>query len=205
MKKIIISFALSLALLFPTAALGAGTYKVVSGDTFVKIAAKNHVTLTELIKANPQIKNPNVIKVGQAINIPAKAIAAASAGIDAQVVKLVNMERAKYSLPALKSDSSLAKVARVKSEDMRNRNYFSHTSPTYGSPFQMMKSFGISYRYAGENIAAGQTTAQAVMAAWMKSPGHKANILSKNYTFIGVGYAKGGSYGHYWTQQFISK
>ncbi|RFU68733.1 LysM peptidoglycan-binding domain-containing protein [Peribacillus saganii] len=204
MKKIILSFALSLALLFPTVALGAGTYKVVSGDTFVKIAAKNQVSITELIKANPQIKNPSLIKPGQTIYIPAKA-SETPAGVDAQVVKLVNQERAKYKLPALKSDSALARVSRFKSEDMRNKNYFSHTSPTYGSPFQMMKSFGISYRYAGENIAVGQTSAQAVMAAWMKSPGHKANILSKNFTYIGVGYAKGGSYGHYWTQQFISK
>ena len=69
----------------------------------------------------------------------------------------------------------------------------------------MMKSFGINYRSAGENIAAGQTTAESVMKSWMNSPGHKKNILSPNFTHIGVGYAKGGSYGHYWTQQFMSK
>jgi len=89
--------------------------------------------------------------------------------------------------------------------DMRDKNYFSHQSPTYGSPFSMMKNFGISYRTAGENIAAGQQTPQEVVTAWMNSPGHRANILNKSFTHIGVGYAKGGSYGHYWTQMFIGK
>jgi uncharacterized protein YkwD len=69
----------------------------------------------------------------------------------------------------------------------------------------MMKNFGISYQAAAENIAAGQTTPQEVVQAWMNSPGHRANILNGNYTYIGVGYAKGGSQRHYWTQMFISK
>lgn len=201
MKKVILSAVLALSLLLPTVALGAGTYKVVSGDTLWKISVKHQVGVSELIKANPQISNPNNIRVGQTINIPAKA----SKSVESQVVNLVNQERAKVGLPALKSDWELSRVARYKSEDMRDKNYFDHNSPTYGSPFQMMKSFGISYGYAAENLAAGQTSAQAVMAAWMKSPGHKANILSRNFTHIGVGYAKGGSYGNYWTQQFISK
>ncbi|WP_163099891.1 SafA/ExsA family spore coat assembly protein [Peribacillus alkalitolerans] len=203
MKKIVLSSVLAFTLLFPSMALGAGTYKVVSGDTLWKIAVKNQVGVTELIKANPQLSNPNMINVGQSINIPSTSTA--NQTVEQQVVSLVNQERAKVGLPALKSDWELARVARYKSEDMRDKNYFDHNSPTYGTPFQMMKSFGISYSYAGENIAAGQTTAQAVMTAWMNSPGHKANILSKNFTTIGVGYAKGGSYGHYWTQQFISK
>ncbi|WP_240620126.1 SafA/ExsA family spore coat assembly protein [Peribacillus acanthi] len=201
MKKVVLSSVLAFSLLFPTYVLGAGTYKVVSGDTLWKIASKNQVGVTELIKANPQISNINMIYVGQTINIPMST----TQTVEQQVVNLVNQERAKVGLPALKSDWELARVAKYKSEDMRDKNYFDHNSPTYGTPFQMMKSFGISYSYAGENIAAGQTTAQAVMTAWMNSPGHKANILSKNFTYIGVGYAKGGSYGHYWTQQFISK
>ncbi|MFP3361257.1 CAP domain-containing protein, partial [Planococcus sp. SIMBA_143] len=73
-----------------------------------------------------------------------------------EVVKLVNVERSKVGLPPLKENWELSRVARYKSEDMINKNYFSHTSPTYGSPFQMMKDFGISYQAAGENIAAGQ-------------------------------------------------
>lgn len=122
-----------------------------------------------------------------------------------KVVDLVNQERAKAGLKPLAYDGQLSQVARLKSEDMRDKRYFSHTSPTYGSPFDMMKKYGVSYRTAGENIAAGQTTPEQVVKAWMDSPGHRANILNGQYTHIGVGYAKGGSYGHYWTQMFIGK
>lgn len=86
---------------------------------------------------------------------------------------------------------------------MKDNNYFSHTSPNYGSPFQMMQDFGIKYSNAGENIAGGQKTPQEVMDAWLNSSGHRANILNKNFTQLGVGYAKGGSYGYYWVQMFI--
>lgn len=119
-----------------------------------------------------------------------------------QVVDLTNQERAKQGLPALKVDLTLSKVAREKSLDMQKNNYFSHTSPTYGSPFDMMKKFGVTYRTAGENIAKGQRTPQEVVNAWMNSSGHRANILSSNFTHIGVGYV---AEGNYWTQQFIGK
>jgi uncharacterized YkwD family protein len=99
-------------------------------------------------------------------------------------------------------DWQLSRVARYKSQDMSDIGYFSHTSPTYGSPFEMMRSFGISYRTAGENIAKGYRTAEAVVNGWMNSPGHRANILNSTYTHIGVGYV---SQGNYWTQMFISK
>ncbi|MCK1999942.1 CAP domain-containing protein [[Brevibacterium] frigoritolerans] len=201
MKKKILSLGLALTLLFPVTVLGASSYTVASGDTLWKIAAKNQIGTSELIKANPQVSNPNDIRVGQKLTIPTNQ----NQSLENQVVTLVNKERAKVGLPALKSDWELARVAKFKSEDMRDKKYFNHNSPTYGTPFEMMKSFGINYKTAGENIAAGQTTADEVMKSWMNSPGHKANILSKNFTYIGVGYAKGGSYGHYWTQQFISK
>lgn len=119
-----------------------------------------------------------------------------------QVVDLVNAERAKAGLRPLEVDAKLTQAARAKSADMRDRNYFSHQSPTYGSPFEMMDAFSISYRTAGENIAAGQRSPQAVMDAWMNSPGHRQNILNPNYTRIGVGLVQGGSYGYYWTQLF---
>jgi len=119
-----------------------------------------------------------------------------------QVVDLTNQERAKQGLPALKVDLELSKVAREKSSDMQKNNYFSHTSPTYGSPFDMMKQFGISYKTAGENIAKGQRTPQEVVNAWMNSSGHRQNILSSNFTHIGVGHV---AEGNYWTQQFIGK
>ncbi|OXS62190.1 putative YkwD family protein [Bacillus sp. V-88] len=119
-----------------------------------------------------------------------------------KVVELTNQERAKQGLPALKVDAELSKVAREKSRDMQANNYFSHTSPTYGSPFDMMKQFGIEYSSAGENIAMGQQTPEEVVQAWMNSEGHRKNIMSSNYTHIGVGYVENGNY---WTQQFIGK
>ena len=117
-----------------------------------------------------------------------------------EVVRLVNAERAKYGLAALALDETLCGYARVKSQDMHDQGYFSHTSPTYGSPFDMMRTFGVSYRSAGENIAMGYSTPEAVVAAWMNSAGHRANILSANYTTLGVGYVEDGGY---WTQWFI--
>jgi uncharacterized YkwD family protein len=119
-----------------------------------------------------------------------------------QVVDLTNAERAKAGLPALKVDVNLSKVAREKSSDMQRNNYFAHQSPTYGSPFDMMKKFGITYKSAGENIAMGQKTPTEVVQAWMNSEGHRANILNGSYTHIGVGHVANGNY---WTQQFIGK
>lgn len=119
-----------------------------------------------------------------------------------KVVDLTNQERAKNGLAALKVDTALSKVAREKSLDMSKNGYFSHTSPTYGSPFDMMKQFGVSYQYAGENIAMGQRTPEEVVQAWMNSEGHRKNILSANFNYIGVGYVESGDY---WTQMFIGK
>ncbi len=117
-----------------------------------------------------------------------------------QVITLVNQERAKQGLKPLSGDAALNKMALAKAQDMSQGNYFSHTSPTYGSPFDMMKQFGISYRYAGENIAMGQKTPTEVVKAWMNSEGHRANILSPNFTLIGVGYYNG-----YWAQEFVGR
>ena len=120
-----------------------------------------------------------------------------------QVVQLVNQERTSRGLNALSIDSALTKTATLKSQDMADLGYFDHTSPTYGSPFDMMKQFGISYRVAGENIAMGQTSPKQVMTGWMNSEGHRENILKSSYTKIGVGIAKNSSGRYYWTQQFI--
>ncbi len=119
-----------------------------------------------------------------------------------EVVELTNKERANNGLAPLKVDGELSKVAREKSRDMSANSYFSHNSPNYGSPFDMMQSYGINYRTAGENIAKGQRTPQEVVNAWMNSDGHRANILNADFTHIGVGYVEQGSH---WTQQFIGK
>jgi len=117
-----------------------------------------------------------------------------------KVAELVNRERTSRGLPALTLDETLCRGARMKSEDMQKNNYFSHTSPTYGSAFDMMRSLGITYNSAGENIAMGQTSPEAVVAAWMNSQSHRDNILSTKYTLLGVGYVANGNY---WTQWFV--
>ncbi|AGY48392.1 sporulation protein [Bacillus phage Slash] len=200
MKKIVATTALAAALLIPTTSLAATTYTVQPNDTMWKIAVKNKVGVQELINANSSLKNPNLIYAGQKLTIPTQ-----DSSYEQQVIKLVNAERAKAGLKPLKENWELSRVAEFKSKDMKDNNYFDHNSKTYGSPFTMIKKFGISYKTAGENIAAGQKTPDEVMKAWMNSPGHKANILNAGYTQIGVGYVTGGSYGSYWTQQFISQ
>jgi uncharacterized YkwD family protein len=132
----------------------------------------------------------------------AKQTTSSLSAFEQQVVDLTNKERAKNGLPALKVDPTLSKMAHEKARDMSANNYFSHTSPTYGSPFDMMKQFGITYNYAGENIAMGQQTPQDVVNAWMNSAGHRANILNASYTYIGVGYV---AQGNYWVQDFIGR
>ncbi|HLR14238.1 MAG TPA: CAP domain-containing protein [Bacillota bacterium] len=119
-----------------------------------------------------------------------------------EVIELTNVERSKQGLAPLQADVELSNVARDKSKDMLANNYFDHTSPTYGSPFDMMRSYGVTYQSAGENIAKGQRTPQEVVTAWMNSQGHRENILNGNYTHIGVGYVEQGNY---WTQMFIGK
>ncbi|MCY9430898.1 CAP domain-containing protein [Bacillus spizizenii] len=99
-----------------------------------------------------------------------------------KVVELTNAERQKQGLKPLQIDETLSKSARAKSQDMKDKNYFDHQSPTYGSPFDMMKSFGISYKTAGENIAKGQKTPEEVVKAWMNSEGHRKNILNPKNT-----------------------
>ncbi|WP_082153604.1 SafA/ExsA family spore coat assembly protein [Bacillus sp. LL01] len=203
LQKVLITLSVvALVLGGNAAALAATSHTVQSGDTMWKIAVKYQVGVSELIAANSTVKNPDLIYPGQRITIPEKGEGQTQ---EEQVATLVNQERAKHGLKPLKLNWELSRVARYKSQDMIDKRYFSHTSPTYGSPFDMIRNFGISYRTAGENIAAGQKTPQEVMNAWMNSEGHRKNILSSQYTEIGVGYAKGGQYGHYWTQMFISR
>ena len=174
-------------------------HTVVSGDTLWKIAVRYQIGLSEIIDANRQIRDPNLIYPGQIITVPQQDDAALS--YEETVAELVNDLRAAHGLQPLTMNWELSRVARYKSQDMADHGYFSHTSPTYGSPYAMMKSFGITYRTAGENIAYGYSTPQAVVDAWMNSESHRANILNKTYTQIGVGYVADGNL---WTQMFIS-
>ena len=170
-------------------------YKVSKGDTFWYIAQRYGLDYKKLMQLNPKVQ-PTNMHVGEVIRL--KASASSPSNFEEQVVQLVNQQRAKAGLKSLTHRADVKNVAQKKAQDMINSNYFSHTSPNYGSPFDMLKTFGISYSYAGENIAKGQKTPQEVMNAWMNSSGHRANILKPEYDAIGVGYYHGA-----WVQMFI--
>ena len=121
-----------------------------------------------------------------------------------EVFDLINEQRTAAGLAALQWNDDVQNIARIKAQDMVKNGYFSHTSPTYGTPFEMMKNFGITYKAAGENIA-GNSTNQGAVTAWMNSAGHKANILSNNYNYTGIGVVKSSTYGKVYVQMFIGK
>lgn len=192
-------FVFSFSAALPTAAQSK-IHTVVSGDTMWKIAVRYEIGLSELAKANPQIKNLALIYVGQKITIPEPS---PLKSLETEVVRLINLERTSRGIPALAHHWELSRVARIKSQEMIDKNYFSHTSPTYGSPFKMMERFGLKFSAAAENIAYGQTTPKQVVNSWMNSAGHRANILSRSYTHTGVGAAKKSNGTLYWTQMFM--
>lgn len=227
MRKLI-PFMLSVTLVFGIAsAASAKVVTVQKGDSMYLIAKRYNVPFTQVLELNrAHHVDVNLIHPGDKIYLPdkgtgtttnqnsstdniaqgnASAIAGSVEAKENAVLKLVNDERAKHGLKALTMSTKLISLAEMKSKDMAEKRYFDHTSPTYGTPFQMMQKYGVSYKTAGENIAAGQRSAQEVMNSWMNSSGHRANILNGNYTELGVGYYAGGSYGTYWTQMFIGK
>lgn len=185
----------------------ASTYTVMFGDTMWQIATKQGIKLNDLMVANPQITNSALIFPGQIINIPntskVPSVTDDLKALETEVIRLVNVERAKAGRSALAQNKEISNVARIKAEDFVNNNYFSHNSPIYGTPFDMLKSFGITFTAAAENIASGQKTAAEVMKTWMNSSGHRTNILNSTYNQIGVGVARDSNGNLFWTQMFI--
>ena len=121
-----------------------------------------------------------------------------------EVLNLINKQRIANGLSALKFDNEVQRVAKIKAQDMVNNSYFSHTSPTYGSPFEMLQSFKVSYKTAGENIAGNSSNTGAVNA-WMNSSGHKANILNSSFNYTGIGVVDSPKYGKVYVQLFVGK
>ena len=117
-----------------------------------------------------------------------------------QVVNLVNQERAKAGLSPVTADTSIQAAAQVRAKEIEKS--FSHTRPDGSSFSTALTQQGVTYRGSGENIAWGQKTPEQVMNGWMNSDGHRANILNKNFTKIGVGYHQNASGTNYWTQLF---
>lgn len=136
------------------------------------------------------------------VSTPSNNEVAEPATYEEQVVALVNAERAKEGLPALKVDETLQAAALARAKE--TVQLFSHTRPNGTSCFTILKEYGISYRYAGENIAYGQRSPEEVVSAWMNSAGHRANIMSENFTTIGIGYYQTANGTKYWSQLFLS-
>lgn len=111
------------------------------------------------------------------------------------VLKLINEYREKNGVPNLTMGTKLIKIAGIKADDMTKNIYFSHTSPTYGSPFDMMKNYGLSYKVAGENIA-GNPSLEGAVNSWINSSTHRENLLSKSYNYVGIGISKSSTYGY---------
>ena len=147
------------------------------------------------ITNNSNTNNTNTLQTQNISNITAE---------EQELLKLINEQRASYGLSALKFDEELQKVAKAKAKDLVDNNYFSHNSPTYGTPFDMMKSYGIKYKVAGENIA-GNSTLKGAVDAWMNSQGHRENILSNAYNYTGIGIVESPTYGKVLVQMFIGK
>ncbi|HBV85239.1 MAG TPA: hypothetical protein DEF42_00885 [Desulfosporosinus sp.] len=120
------------------------------------------------------------------------------------MVDMINQERIAAGLNPVIADLRLTAVGRAKANDMKVNNYFSHTSPTYGSPWAMMQQAGITVRWAGENISANKSVPGS-MASLMQSPGHRANILDPRFTHVGVGIAYGSAYGNFYVQEFLQQ
>lgn len=133
---------------------------------------------------------------------PAPRPVAVSSGVSSQVLALVNDERARAGCGSLSTSSALQRAAQGHSADMAANDYFSHDSQDGRTFADRIRAAGYTGGAIAENIAAGQSTASSVVKSWMNSSGHRANILNCSYRYLGVGYAKGGSYGSYWTQDF---
>jgi uncharacterized YkwD family protein len=149
--------------------------------------------------ATPNTSTPNTSTPNTSTPNTATQDTSTQSAFATEVFNLVNQERSKAGLNTLAINSALSGMALDKAKDLYNNNYFDHNSPTYGSPFDMMKTYGIQFTYAGENIAKGQQTPQEVMTAWMNSQGHRDNILNPHFTKIGVAFYNGE-----WVQEFIA-
>lgn len=224
MKKIITSIAvISLAAGLSTNTASAQHCTVQKGDSMFKIAERYNILFKDILEHNKHYPNQHLIHPNDKIEFPdnhnsggsqsaesshddniatgnAEATGATESTQAREILKLVNEEREKQGVKPLELSDKLTSIANTKAADMQNNNYFSHTSPTYGSPFDMLQHFGVHYTSAGENIAQGQKTAREVMNAWLNSSGHRANILNANYTQLGVGYEESGAH---WVQLFI--
>ena len=173
------------------------------GDWYIVQVEGDYVGAVSKKYVKPIYANSNT-STGSSSNSTSTSNTYGLSADELEVFNLINNQRTNNGLSSLKIDSEVQNVARIKAKDMVSNNYFSHVSPTYGSPFDMLKNFGISYKSAGENIA-GNSNNQAAVTAWMNSTGHKANILNSNFNYTGIGVVSSNKYGKIYVQMFIGK
>lgn len=173
---------------------GVGDWYIVQveGD-YIGAVSKKYVKPIYPNTSNNQTGGDNSITTNSNLNADEK-----------EVFDLINKQRVANGLKALEIDYEVQRVARIKAQDMVDSGYFAHESPTYGSPFNMLKSFSISYKTAGENIAGNSSNSGAVNA-WMNSSGHKANILNSSFNYTGIGVVSSSKYGKIYVQMFVGK
>ncbi|MGW2105484.1 CAP domain-containing protein [Streptomyces sp. NPDC001948] len=162
-----------------------------------------HRTMTVAIVAAAAVTIPTATAMAGSHAPPAKPAASTSAptasGAAARVLKLVNRERRKVGCPPLKMNSELKKIAQAHSTDMASSRKMSHTGSDGSAPDDRISRSGYDWHAYGENVARGYATPKSVVAGWMRSPGHRRNILNCAFKEIGVGHARSGNY---WTQDF---
>lgn len=152
---------------------------------------ENYITPTDETKA--AVTNSEAIEEISELNLTSD---------ESQLLSLINTERQKNNLPDFQIDENLQNVARLKAEDLVQNNYFSHISPTYGTPFEMLKANSISYKTASENIA-GNSSISDALDSWLSSESHRKNILSNDYNYTGIAVVDSIAYGKIIVELFV--
>lgn len=160
-----------------------------------QIGTANIQYITPTNKEKAAVTNTEIVEEVSSINLT---------NDESTLLTLINEERKKNNLPELQIDENLQNVARLKAQDLVDNNYFSHTSPTYGTPFEMLKSNNITYKTASENIA-GNSDISSALKSWLNSDSHKANILSNDYNYTGIGVVDSIAYGKIIVELFIGR
>jgi spore coat assembly protein SafA len=205
-RRIVYLLFLLFFISFPSIGNAQLNYIVLEGDTLWGIAINHQVSLEEIIRSNQQIIDPNLIYPGQVIIIPSVEKNGRYKTLSKEenrLAVLLNKERIQIGKKPLTIDESLSKAAALKAIDMIKNNYIAHISPTYGSPASMLKKLNITFYSVNETIGAGDQSAELVLSTWMNSSSNRVVILNEQATKMGIGYAKGGTYGHYWTVLII--
>jgi uncharacterized YkwD family protein len=208
-----LSMVISLLILTMVPAWGATNYystKTSNNTTLIVYSTGNRYyyvyqpTTTTVKPSVPTTTKPSTPTTNPTNPTPTPQPSTGISAEESKMVNLVNQARISQGIKPLTVNSQLVNLARKKSQDMVAKNYFSHNSPTYGSPFDMIKNAGITYRTAGENLA-GAAITESAHQNLMNSSGHRANILNPSFTEIGIGIASGSIYGNIYTQLFIGR